>query len=215
MVTGPEADSARLTELDAPTRALARLAASIAAGGNEAVEAGCREALAMGVGPGWVDELLLQSVLMVGWPRALNAAAAWRRVSGLSPAPSEDGGAYDRAAEWRARGEAVCRTIYGPNYEKLRQVIGALHPALDAWMLVEGYGRTLGRPGLDLARRELCVVAQVAVQGALPQLHSHMRGALRAGAAPSVVGAVLEAVRPWLGPAEREQAGSLLAKVGA
>ena len=37
--------------------------------------------------------------------------------------------------------------------------IKALHPALDTWMIVDGYGKVLGRPQLDLARRELCVIA--------------------------------------------------------
>ena len=54
-----------------------------------------------------------------------------------------------------ARGEATCAAVYGPFYERLRLNIRALHPALDAWMIVEGYGKVLGRPGLDLARREL------------------------------------------------------------
>ena len=45
--------------------------------------------------------------------------------------------------------------IYGDNYAKLRESVRALHPAMDVWMITEGYGRTLGRPGLDLTRREL------------------------------------------------------------
>lgn len=204
-----------LARLDVATTALVRLAAAIARGDLGSVEGACRAAAHAGVPAPWVDELLLQSVLMVGWPRALNAAGAWRRLSGQPPAPSEDGGNYLRAGEWRERGEAVCRTVYGGNYEKLRAAIAALHPALESWMLVEGYGRTIGRPGLDLARRELCVVAQVAVQGAAPQLHSHMRGALHAGATTAALAQVLEAARPWLGAAEAELAGSLLARISS
>lgn len=49
-------------------------------------------------------------------------------------------------------------------------------------MVVEGYGKVLGRPGLDLPVRELCIVALLAVLGAPRQLHSHLRGALNAGA---------------------------------
>ena len=55
------------------------------------------------------------------------------------------------------------RQVYGDNYAKLRENVKKLHPALDTWMLVEGYGRTLSRTGLDLARREFCVIAQTAV----------------------------------------------------
>ena len=61
-------------------------------------------------------------------------------------------------------------------------------------MVSDGYGKVLSRPGLDLARRELCVVAQTAVLSAERQLHSHLRGALHAGATPALVEEVLALV---------------------
>jgi len=60
--------------------------------------------------------------------------------------------------------------------------VRALHPALDAWIVTDGYGRTLSRPGLDLRRRELCAIAMLVPQQVPRQLHSHLRGALQAGA---------------------------------
>jgi 4-carboxymuconolactone decarboxylase len=54
-------------------------------------------------------------------------------------------------------------------------------------MVEGGYGRVIGRPGLDLATRELCIAALLAVWGAPRQLHSHLRGALNAGASPDEV----------------------------
>ncbi|HEV8356073.1 MAG TPA: carboxymuconolactone decarboxylase family protein [Gemmatimonadales bacterium] len=189
-----------LNRLDGPTRALVALAGAIAAGEEAELEARCRGCVGAKVAPAWVDELLLQSLLMCGWPRALNAAMVWRRAGAAAPAPGEDGADYGRAAEWTARGELVCRAVYGTNYERLRANVRVLHPALDAWMVTEGYGRTLGRPGLDLARRECCVVAQVAVQGAERQLHSHLLGARRAGAGKQALEQVLDIVRPLLGP---------------
>jgi 4-carboxymuconolactone decarboxylase len=53
---------------------------------------------------------------------------------------------------------------------------------MERWMVVEGYGKVLGRPQLDLPTRELCIVALLAVLGMPRQLHSHLRGALNAGA---------------------------------
>lgn len=199
----------RLERLDPPTRALVALSGAIATGEDELVESRCREGAAAEVPAVWVDELLLQSVLMVGWPRALTAAAHWRRVGAPAAASEEEGSDYGRAAAWLERGEAICRIIYGENYPRLRANMRALHPDLEAWMVTEGYGRTLGRPGLDLARRELCIVAQVAVQGAGRQLHSHLRGALNAGAAIEAVGAALDVVRPLLGTREAEVVNSL------
>jgi len=212
-MTAPPPDRPILDVLDAPTRALVVLAAAIAVGSATRLEAACRAAVEAGVPSLWVDELLLQSVLMVGWPRALIGADAWRLVSGRPAVSVEDGGDYRRHVEWASRGEEVCRIIYEGQYDRLRENVCALHPALERWMVVDGYGRTIGRPGLDLARRELCVVAQVAVQGAERQLHSHFKGAMRAGATPVVVEAALEAASPSLGERERVLALSLWERV--
>ncbi len=186
-----------LERLDEPTRALVSLAARIAEGSESAIEQAVAAVLASAVPPVWVDELVLQSVLICGWPRALTAARLWRQ-SGTSPVPGEDATDYGRHESWRSRGEATCRAVYGETYDALRRNIQGLHPALEAGMIVEGYGRILGRPGLDLCRRELCTVAQIAVQGARRQLRSHLRGARNAGASAVVVDQVLELVRPLL-----------------
>ena len=50
------------------------------------------------------------------------------------------------------------------------------------WLIMEGYGKTLSRPGCDTVTRELCIVAMLTVLGRKQQLTSHVRGALRAGA---------------------------------
>lgn len=179
---------------------LLAIAAAIAAGDEAAVSAGMARASSGSLPPVWVDELLLQSVLMVGWPRALTAAATWREVAGL-PAPETDPDEdYTRAAEWRRRGEETCRLVYGTRYDRLRANVRRLHPALDAWMLMEGYGRTLGRPGLDPRLRELCTVTQCAVLRVPRQLHSHIRGARHAGATADDIESALSAARPYLTP---------------
>jgi 4-carboxymuconolactone decarboxylase len=193
-----------MTSLDRPTQVLVRLASAIATGRRELVEERCRAARTEDVPAVWVDELLLQSVLMVGYPLSLTAAAIWREVADGPAVSLEDGTGHGSQAEWQARGEAACRIIYGGNYAKLRENVRRLHPALDAWMVVEGYGRTLSRPGLDLGRRELCVVAQVAVLGAERQLHSHLKGTLHAGVDPSAIDAMLDLILPDAGaPAAR------------
>lgn len=190
--------------MDDATLALVRLAAAIAAGDQDTLEAAASTAADQDVPAAWVDELILQSVLMVGWPRALNAATAWRTQSG-HPAPVHDPDEdYGRAPDWAARGERVCRVVYGSNYDKLRRNVQRLHPALDRWMVVEGYGRTIGRPGLDLARRELCTVAQCAVLEVPRQLHSHLKGALHAGAGEIAVTRALAEAAPFQSAQGRE-----------
>jgi 4-carboxymuconolactone decarboxylase len=62
-------------------------------------------------------------------------------------------------------------------------------------MIVEGYGKVLSRPGLDLPRRELCIVAACAATAQDRQLQSHLHGARNAGVAELVVTDALGALR--------------------
>jgi 4-carboxymuconolactone decarboxylase len=157
--------------------ALVRVSASIASRNRTILDAALRGARTTADGAE-VDEVILQSHLFVGFPDTLEAMVRWRGLGGSgTPDP------YPEASElWRSRGEEVCSDVYGANYEKLRENVASLHPDLDRWMVEGGYGRVIGRPGLDLATRELCIAALLAVWGAPRQLHSHMRGALNAGA---------------------------------
>jgi 4-carboxymuconolactone decarboxylase len=179
--------------VDAGRRALLRLAASLGTRDEAAVRAAMGEARDA-ADPRAVDEVLLQSHLFIGFPDALNALAAWREVSGTpAPAPLDED-----AAGWEARGEAVCAAVYGANYDKLRINVRALHPDVDGWMATGGYGRVIGRPGLDLATRELCIAALLAVWNVPRQLHSHLRGALNAGAAVAEVDEAVEVACRYL-----------------
>jgi 4-carboxymuconolactone decarboxylase len=219
-----------LDRLDPPTITLVRLAAAIAAGDEPAVRSAFATA-ATGVPSIWTEELVLQSYLFSGFPRALNAAREWRR---LAPPPAadaipsmdavdatpatngangEDGGDYSRTEAWRKRGEATCAAVYDGMYVKLRQNVRQLHPALDAWMVVEGYGKVLGRPGLDLPRRELCIVAACAASMQDRQLHSHLRGALNVGVSPDALRATVDALAPDLGAKRARSVHLLLARV--
>jgi len=103
------------------------------------------------------------------WPKAVSARAA-RTV------------APRRASQGTGRGEALCRRVYGPDYARLRRFMQRLHPDLDRWMLTEGYGNTLTRPGLTLRERELATVAALAALGWAQQLAAHEGGAVRVGA---------------------------------
>src|SRR5438132_3315215 len=193
--------------LDSPTAALVRVAAAVATGKVPELDArlaAAREARVPGL---WIEELLLQSMLVVGYPLALVAFGAWRGVGG--PAPVEGDGAEDVAQadweSWAARGAAVCRAVYGRAYHKLLVNLRALHPALEDLVLVDAYGKVIGRPGLDLKRRELCTVATTAVLGTAEQLHSHLRGALNTGASGAEIEAVLGAID---GDLDTEQRGT-------
>jgi 4-carboxymuconolactone decarboxylase len=137
-----------------------------------------------------VEEALVQAHLFVGFPAALHALALWRERTRRAPPPPLPEPHEVR----RKRGEQVCRVVYGTAYERLVENIGSLHPDLANWMIEDGYGKVLGRPGLDLRSRELCIVGLLAAQPSPGQLHSHLRGALRAGASTEDVEQALAAV---------------------
>lgn len=183
-----------------PARAaLLRLAAALGtrdgARVRDAMERAARDADA-----GEVEEVILQSHLFVGFPDALNALAAWREVSGAG-AP---GRSAEDPAEWEARGERVCAAVYGRNYARLRENVRGLHPDFEGWMVAGGYGRVIGRPGLDLRTRELCIAALLAAWDAPRQLHSHLRGALNVGASAAEVDGAVETACGMIPPARAE-----------
>ncbi len=199
-------DAGTLSDVE---RLLVRVAAVVAVGDEQAVRAVLASASARDVPPRWVEEVLLQSYMFAGFPRALNAMREWRRLSGRA-APADDPDAD--VADHLARGEATCARVYGRFYDKLRRNVAALHPALDRWMVDTGYGQVLGRPGLDLGRRELCVIAVCAAAGQERQLHSHLHGAIHVGLPTAAVDDTLAAVAD-LTPDRGDRAARLWARV--
>lgn len=150
------------------------------------------EALEHGVSPEELYEAFLQLYLFAGFPAALEAHAALQSVlrergMEFSVVTHE---AYDIAL-FTERGEQLCKQIYTTAYDKMRSRVGVLSPDMDTWMIVEGYGKTLSRPGLPPRYRELLVVAVLGLLGWQTQLYSHIRGALNVGATREECEAIL------------------------
>jgi 4-carboxymuconolactone decarboxylase len=186
-MTNPAPDGGLDPGLEALVRLSATLARGVDAELGPAVDAAAGQA-----DPEEVEEALLQSYLFLGYPAALTGIAVWRERTGRAAPPDR----REDPAGWEGRGERVCREVYGDAYEGLRTNIAELRPEMDRWMVWEGYGKVLGRPGLALWRRECCIVAMLAVLGAGPQLRSHLRGALRTGADVPLVAGVLSRILP-------------------
>jgi 4-carboxymuconolactone decarboxylase len=209
MTSVSETESA-YTTLDAPTAQLIHLAAVLAAGTESEMRASLEAAAKSAIDPVWVEELVLQTYLFAGFPRTLNGMRLWRRASNRHAETSD----FEESLRsvWTARGEETCENVYGTLYKRLRANIRTLHPALDTWM-IDLYGRVLGRPGLDLKRRELCIVAACAALEQDRQLHSHLHGAVNAGATPEEVDDTLRIVSPRLGAETRHRYALLWTRV--
>lgn len=207
-MTASKPTPATVPALSAELRALVRLAGAICGSAAPAIRAAIEEAVKT-VRPVWAEEVILQSYLFAGFPRTLNAMREWRRASGRSVPADALVEHWDDVAEWTRRGEETCRAVYGSHYDKLRQNIRALHPALDAWMITEGYGKVLSRGALDLLVRELCIVAACAVSGQERQLRSHLLGARNVGAGAAQIEGTLDAIADLMPESEVRSAKNL------
>ncbi|MEO6941223.1 MAG: carboxymuconolactone decarboxylase family protein [Candidatus Kapaibacterium sp.] len=129
-------------------------------------------------------ECFLQTYLFAGFPAALEAlktlSRAWPDVSHLDPNQiAQD--AAQLSQQYQDRGTLLYERIYSRNAEIVRTEMLRLSPELAAWAVVDGYGKTLSRPGLDMITRELCIVALLTQLGWHRQLFSHLMGARNVG----------------------------------
>ncbi len=142
--------------------------------------------------PRKIAECLLQCYLFAGYPATIEGFIVFRRV--FSDFTPKKRGTPD-SRRLRVLGERVCRTIYKGQFETLLDNVRKLHPDLAEWMLLEGYGKVLGRRGLPLNVRELITVSLLASTGWERQLFSHIRGAIHAGASREEVQGSIEQLR--------------------
>lgn len=142
---------------------------------------------------GVLYEVVLQSYLFLGFPRMLIAAEILDKVlPGNSRQYMEQKIAGNEMTQWHENGLALCKRVYGDSFEPLRARVGALAPEIFHWMILEGYGKVLSRPGLGPVERELANVAMLMIDDREQQLHSHMRGALNVGASPELLKLVVD-----------------------
>jgi 4-carboxymuconolactone decarboxylase len=135
-----------------------------------------------------VYECFLQLYLFAGFPAALEAMRALRKAW---PSEANDdispGIQMFDYSEFLDRGQKLYQQIYSKNAEIVRKEMLRLSPELAAWAIVEGYGKTLSRPGLDAMTRELCIIALLVQLGWERQLFSHILGAKNTGATSDAI----------------------------
>ena len=96
----------------------------------------------------------------LGFPRMLGAAENLDRVF---PVERNGGGLRQISSaesnEWFENGLSLCKRVYGEKYDSLFGKVAAMAPEVFRWMIIEGYGKVLSRPSLDIVSRELSIVA--------------------------------------------------------
>jgi alkylhydroperoxidase/carboxymuconolactone decarboxylase family protein YurZ len=167
----------RAGNANAARAAMLRFAVRAALRKPAAARRALRRARACGARRVVAEEVALMLVLYAGYPAALEGL---RIVSEAWPGRARRSREGTEAAR-RVRGERLCRRVYGPQFERLTSRVGDLHPDLAVWMIEDGYGRVLSRPGLSPGERERVTVAVLAATGWERQLLSHLLGAARIG----------------------------------
>jgi 4-carboxymuconolactone decarboxylase len=129
-------------------------------------------------------ECFLQIYLFAGFPAGLESVRALGKVwpeheVGANAAATRETMSYPMFLE---RGQKLYQEIYSRNAEMVRSEMLKLSPELAAWAVIEGYGKTLSRSGLDVPTRELAIVAVLTQLAWERQLFSHIMGALNVGA---------------------------------
>jgi len=174
-------------------RALALYSAAITLAEDALMTSAIRVSLRLDLTGSQLYEIVLQSYLFLGFPRMLIAADCLNRACpDLKPPRTPLAVSADEAAEWTDRGVDLCKRVYDKNYGLLKDRVENMAPEIFRWMVFEGYGKVLSRPGLGIVEREMAIVACLIMENRPSQLYSHMRGALNVGADPLLVRAVVK-----------------------
>ncbi len=121
-------------------------------------------------------ESLLQNYLFTGYPSAMISLKILKEYCLKFENYSYESWDLNK---YRQRGTKNCKKIYGRKFENLLSNVKGFSPELSDWLLLEGYGKVMGRRGLSLKKRELNNVAVLIVLKFEDQLFSHINGAFR------------------------------------
>jgi len=121
-------------------------------------------------------ESLLQNYLFTGYPSAMISLKILKEYY-----PEFKNYSNERwdLNNYRQSGTKNCKKIYGRKFEILISNVKSFSPELSDWLLLEGYGKVMGRKGLSLKKRELNNVVVLTVLKFEDQLYSHINGAFR------------------------------------
>jgi 4-carboxymuconolactone decarboxylase len=121
-------------------------------------------------------ESLLQNYLFTGYPSAMISLKILKEYYPKLESDLHDSWDLNK---YKKRGTNNCKKIYGRKFEKLISNVKSFSPELADWLLLEGYGKVMGRKGLSLKQRELNNVSVLTALKFEDQLYSHINGAYR------------------------------------
>jgi alkylhydroperoxidase/carboxymuconolactone decarboxylase family protein YurZ len=154
-------------------------------------------------------ETILQSYLFCGFPAAIESLRIFRNYYPDFKFPKS----RCDLNKFKAEGKHNCKLIYKKNYKKLIENMKYFSPDLKDWMIIEGYGKVLGRKGLSLLEREYINVSILMTRLYLNQLHSHLKGCIHLGANKELLSELLSAISNQLSESSRKSSEDLINKI--
>lgn len=89
--------------------------------------------------------------------------------------------------------------IFGSQHDRIEERLRRLDPDLARYIREFAYDTVYDRPALDLKTKELMACALLVSLGSPPELRTHLRGAMNAGASEAEVRDALLLCVPYLG----------------
>lgn len=195
-------------------RMLSFFSAVIARGDYEMTKAALSELKTLKVDKQAIYETVLQSYLFLGFPRMIEAALAFNEIYGdFESADDFKMFSREESQRWFESGKQLCRKVYGKNYDKLEKRFLSMAPDLFRWMVIEGYGKVLTRPGMTQVERELAEVAALIVDKRERQLVSHVMGSLNVGADMALLKQISGDIEPVAGETACEMASAVMNRI--
>lgn len=161
------------------------------------------------IDPAKIYETILQTYLFCGFPVVIESLKLFKKHYAEFKINYHK---YD-LNKYKSLGEINCKLIYKNNYKKLISNMAFVSPELKKWMIIEGYGKVLGRKALSLNYRELINVSILTVRYFESQLHSHIKGCLNLNIRKKELQELLSALEPIAGKRNYSRALNLLIRL--
>jgi len=153
-----------------------------------------------------IYETILHSYLFCGFPAVIESLRIFKKYF---PEFKPKIYNYD-VKKFKTEGITNCNLIYKDNYKKLIKNMNYYSHDMKEWMLIEGYGKVMGRSGLNLKERELVTVSILSTKYYESQLHSHIKGCLNLNISENNIKAILKFIKPITGIKNYYKSSNLL-----
>lgn len=161
------------------------IAAFTASGDIPALKAALNDGLDAGLAVNEIKEILVQLYAYAGFPRSLNALAAFsetlkeREKKGIADAAGKEAGPFPVGKNSLELGTEVQTRLVGA---PVKGGLMDFAPAIDEFLKAHLFGDVFGRDNLDWQSREIATVAALAaIEGVESQFRSHCNISLNVG----------------------------------